>query len=294
MKPWIVYIVFLGILVLWSLCGCTTDVRYMNLKKGSFDIDPPVSVTGIGKNLGRDTMAFSLSVSGNYGDNQRIASKRVWNREKSLTWRTVKEEGYYSDVETTLTMPESKADLSYRLKTYQFTVSFDFWKKWKYTVLHPSIFLNPWPLLSVSYGYNGSFCEFGAFSYLGFSRNKSTFEYNYLHFHQDYMDDWIEEGNGSIDKKNFVRIRAGLGGYSSVYWNGFALTYAPSIYQPWFTNSLSDMYTEFDFPLIINQYIGASAWLGNHWKLSMGVDVISGSKLIGKTITEEMTLSFWM
>ncbi|MFA6342560.1 MAG: hypothetical protein WCX75_06875, partial [Fibrobacteraceae bacterium] len=121
-----------------------------------------------------------------------------------------------------------------------------------------------------------------------------TFEYDYLLLHQDSMDDWIKEGSGSVHKEKFVHMRAGLGGYGSLYWREYALTYAPSIYQPWFTNSLSDMYTQFDFPLIVNQYIGASAWLGNHWKLSMGVNVISGWNLIGKTITEEMTLSFWI
>ena len=146
----------------------------------------------------------------------------------------------------------------------------------------------------MSYGYNGSFCEFGSFSYFGFSKTEASFEYDYLRYHKDYVDDWIEEGSGSVDKEKYIRSRVGLGGYGSLYWKGIALTYAPSIYRPWLTNSLSDMDMEFDFPWIVNQYIGASAWLGDHWKRSMGVNVMSGTKLKGKTIAEEMVLSFWM
>jgi hypothetical protein len=38
------------------------------------------------------------------------------------------------------------------------------------------------------------------------------------------------------------------------------------------------------FPWIVNQYIGASAWFGDHWKLSMGVNVMNGRQLKGRTI----------
>lgn len=57
----------------------------MNLKKGSFDIDHSVSVTGVGKEMDKNSMSFSLAASGNYGDDQHIEHLRRRLEQRKIT-----------------------------------------------------------------------------------------------------------------------------------------------------------------------------------------------------------------
>lgn len=63
----------------------------------------------------------------------------------------------------------------------------------------------------------------------------------------------------------------------------FALTYAPAIYFPWWSVGSFDSHDiTFDFPFILEQYMGASYMLKNKYQISLRTTVFVGENFAGK------------
>jgi len=300
-------ILLAGIFCAVFFTGCATPIyRQGNLTQGSFEIGVPDNFTGIGKELPANSSIKGFSLSLNYTTKEEMKMKNVHNaelNESDIDPLTA------NDNDFTI-MSRTKIE-DFRYKRNRFPVSFAFThlfkaketSSWGY-----SIGLDPGLYARLAGGINKRHFEVGAYFDLGlYDVGDVSFDY--------YECSSITRGSDCTEKsevkhfneKNVRQARLGGGVYTSFYWNGFALSYSPMIYWPTVeqeyelkeTNEYNheetfDFRTRVEQPFVLSQYIGASMWFNEHWKVSLGATFLSSLCFNGGVyLTANSSLGYW-
>ena len=282
--------------------GCSNPIyRQGNLTQGSFEIGVPDNFAGVGKELPANSSIKGFSLSLNYTTEEEMKMKNVHNaelKESDIDPLTADDDDY-----TIMSRTKIK---DFRYKRNRFPVSFAFTHlfkakesfSWGY-----SIGLDPGLYTRIVGGINKKNFEVGAYLDLG------------LYDVGDVSFDYYECTNYTKDKgctetseekhfkeKNVRQARLGGGAYTSFYWNGFALSYSPMIYWPTVAQDydLKDIglydgfRTRVEQPFVLSQYIGASKWFNEHWKVSLGATFLSSLYFNGGVyLTANSSLGYW-
>ena len=287
--------------------GCSNPIyRQGNLTQGTFEIGVPDNFTGVGKELPNNSSIKGFSLSLNYTTKDEMKMKDVHNAE-------LKEsdiDPLVSDDDDYTIMSRTKIK-DFRYKRNRFPVSFAFTHlfkmnselSWGY-----SIGFDPALYARVSGGINKKNFEVGAYFDVGlYNLGDVSFDYYECTSHspKDGCSETSEVKH--FEKKNVRQARLGGGAYTSFYWNGFALSYSPMIYWPTVAQSYDlkeknkynkeetfDFKTRVEQPFVLSQYIGASKWINDHWKLSLGATLLSSLYFnSGAYPTANTSLGYW-
>ena len=273
--------------------GCTNPIyRQGNLTQGTFEIGVPDNFTGIGKELPNNSSIKGLSLSLNYTTKDEMKMKDVHNtglKESDI-------DPLVSDDDDFTIMSRTKIK-DFRYKRNRFPVSLAFTHlfksssdlSWGY-----SLGLDPGLYARVTGGINKKHFEVGAYFDLGlYDLGEVSFDY-YECTTYTKSTGCTETSEVKHFKEKYVwQARLGGGAYTSFYWNSFALSYSPMIYLPAIEQDFG-FRTRVDLPFVLSQYIGASKWINNHWKVSLGATLLSSLYFNGGVYpTANTSLGYW-
>ena len=288
--------------------GCSNPIyRQGNLTQGSFEIGVPDNFAGVGKELPANSSIKGFSLSLNYTTEEEMKMKDVHNaklKESDI-------DPLVSDDDDFTIMSKTKIK-DFRYKRNRFPVSFAFTHQfkakddlsWGY-----SIGLDPGFFTRVFGGVNKQHYEIGAYFDLEFY-DTGDVSFDYYECTSYTLNNGCTETSDvkHFEEKNVRQARLGGGLYTSFYWNGFAVSYSPMIYMPsveqGYESELEDMgaydkenyefRTRVDQPFVLSQYIGASKWINDHWKVSLGTTLLSSLYISdGVYLTVNSSLGYW-
>ena len=256
--------------------GCSNPIyRQGNLTQGTFEIGVPDNFTGVGKELPNNSSIKGFSLSLNYTTKDEMKMKDVHNAE-------LKE----SDIDPLV----SDLFKSSNALSGGYSIGFD-----------PGLYAR------VSGGINKEHFEVGAYFDLGlYDLGDVSFDYYECTTYTKSTGCTETSEVKHFKEKNVWQVRLGGGAYTSFYWNSFALSYSPMIYLPTieqgyelkeqgvYKEETFDFRTRVELPFVLSQYIGASKWINNHWKVSLGATLLSSLYFNGGVYpTANTSLGYW-
>lgn len=251
----------------------------MSVKKGSFEIDNPQNFAGVGKEFPSNSSIRSFTFYGAYVPDDDLKMSEVWNVKRCAHEDAGECIGYE-------TVPRSKVDFVFDLSRFPLGFSYTHLYKEQIRVSGFSLGLTPSPYVRFIFGMNQNHWETGFYGSLGLEYNEASYEL------QACYHDWDENGifsvtcrNSEAKNKKISNILYGFGGYASFNLKPFAISYSPAISHPWSSRELpvggsrsflDQVNVTIEYPLLLTQYVGLSFWIGEHWKLSAGSNLMSG------------------
>ena len=259
------------VLCIFALClsGCGS-FNQLNVQSGEFDVYIPSVFTGAGYTVKKDSSAKRISAQIKIQKEENLKLNKIWNKEVSGDDKT---------------LPKEEANIAYRLKNFPVTVSYDYMTKGELWLASLGTGLDPFPYFRAYTGLNSSHFETGIGFQIDFGKYRYSLEGDWLRHCDTFEGDYdCGDGHLSVDEKARFSFTAVLGAYVGfIITKELALTYAPAIYFPWWSiGSFDNHDITFDFPFILEQYMGASYVLKNKYQISIGTTVYVGENFAGK------------
>lgn len=299
------------VFVLWGmvlaifLVGCGTPYyNQANITKGLFEINVPQNFTGAGKNFSENTVLRNFSLALNFSPHSRINMRGVWNDKLSVS----DYDPLVSDDNDHKILPKQKIeDFKFKRGHFPLEVSYTHMRKYKILVSGYSFGLGANDYARLFLGINKENFELGIFGDIGFSLGEATFDYQVCDegaFREGWCEDPME---GHIDEESVLMTNSLVGTYGSVYWNGIGLSYSASIFVPGLKNEYERIVKKSEIVkdkesfyirvqnglFLLNQYMGASTWIGEHWKFSVGATALSNLYLDEFYWTANTSVGYW-
>lgn len=188
-------------------------------------------------------------------------------------------------------------DFYYKRNRFPVSASFTYLKKYEFFVHGFSVGINPDVYARYVLGVNAERFEVGGFVDAGinfFSENSFDF-YECVRYSPEGCLEFSEIKH--LDNEGGWRLGAGL--YASLFVGRFALSYSPSIYHN--KGNLEDAdYEGVDWlefrvnePFVLSQYMGASVWVHDHWKVTFGVTALSPLNFDDLYWTINSSVGYW-
>lgn len=281
-----VFALFVVVMALLTFSGC--GQHNMNIIEGEFGISIPRTFSGLGKELPKDSTIYSLNLSANYTLDSRIPLNDVWNDKVRC--------GFANSLQ------HSKADMDYKIRNFPVSFSFTYFHKENIRTTGLSLYLDPFPSIEFLYGLNNTHLEAGAVSYVGIDINKAFYNYYALYKDSGILNNSDSEGNREGEETHYLwHFKLSFGGYISGHWNNFAVTYSPTIYQPYALqydlpideDSKNDYDVSFVFPFLLQHYGGISFWATDHIRLSAGATLFSSLEFDDFYWTINSNIGYW-
>ena len=238
------------------LVSCAADK--MNVERGTFQAIKPPNIYGNNRYLAKDTN-YTISYDANIGKTKTIALPGIMNEHN------------------TEDLPNTPANINYRL--IENTLGLQFYRAIKndysfYFGLGGGIQNFPYGFLI--FGHNRKFFEIGGSAYWGLTIDRASYEGRW-----DY--------EVRLKDLKVLHSYGGLTGYTSFYWEKFAINYSASIANPWLTDELPVLHgnsnhntdISFWFPFLLMQDIGIS-YTPSKIKYRLGVNQITGIEFPGQ------------
>jgi hypothetical protein len=255
------------------IASCATSK--MNVEKGTFQAVKPPNIYGNNRYLANDAN-YIISYDANIGKNKTVPLPGITNE--------------YTSCIDNLCLQKTPANINYRL--IENTLGIQFHKTTKYyndCYFGWGIGVQNQPYGFLMLGYNGEFFEIGGTAFWGLTVGKASYEGWWY-----YYDDFTMGIRPNTEIFEYIKFKdvtifhsyGGLVGYTSFYWEKFALNYAASITNPWLVDELpagffEDADISFSFPALLMQDIGIS-YAPNKIKYRLGVNQITGIKFPGQ------------
>lgn len=252
------------------LTGCF-GTSGISLSKGNYDIEPPPSIHGAMRHIGKNDSTRIAIASFGAGKSKRFAG-RIHNDSQRA--------GANDNIE----LPEMDGQITYNLPMLSY-----FWE-WRdiYGTDQGNEWgagfgLFPYPYVHLFGAINTSISEVGAFALLNASIESVDYEGVAVEAPGTYRD--YELGDYDDSPRNVhetdrlvLRGNAEIGAFLNFFIKDFTLSYVPSVYFPWlFWNDLGEYNTTFFYPMLLMQDLQINY---NFAKWSVGVgfkDIVSNS-----------------
>lgn len=295
----------LAMLFIVLLVGCGTPVyRQGIVNKGSFEIGVPENFAGVGKAIPENSTINSFSVGFDYTTSAEMKVRGVKNSELKLS----DYDPLYGGSDNDFTVIKETKVKSFKYKRNRFPLSASYTRlTQKSSEFYGfSAGVDPEPYGRFIFGANKESFEFGGYVDLElgvFGIGDVTVDYYeclYVYSKEERCSERTEERHFETDDGAFWR--AGLGFFASYFVKNFALSYSPYLYKPhlqeFFDIKDEDgISAEFGIPVIypwvLSQYAGASLWLNEHWKVSLGVTVLNSLDFDDFFLTANGSIGFW-
>ena len=272
-----------------TLTGCTT--RFMSVKEGDFDVTLHPELKGAEYNMKENSSIRRVAVNIHKIENQKTKLSKVWTGSAFVCDGDV----YCSDdVAADEILEPGRADISYVFKSWPVSISLEWLEKSQIRFISYGFGLDPAPYGKVSVGLNGRWGEIGMAAYLGFDYSNTNYVYEGISASGCNIQTCPEPTHdiSSYNNEQF-HLRGGFGGYASVFFGSFALTYSPSVQSPWlWTIELggdpsgfadwippSEYELTFEFPFYFSHYFGFTWTYREKMQFSAGLTVVNGIQL---------------
>lgn len=297
--------VALAMLLFVLLVGCSNPTyRQGVVNRGTFEIGVPENFAGAGKTLPENSSINSFSVGFDYTTSAEMKVRGVKNSELKLSDY---DPLYYGSDDDFIVVKETKVEsFKYKRNRFPLTASYTRLTKKLSEFYGFSVGIDPEPYGRFIFGANKESFEFGGYVDLGLGvfgiGDVSVDYYECLHGYskEERCTERTEEKYFEVNDAGFWR--AGLGAFASYFVKNFALSYSPYLYKP-FLQEFFDIKdedgisSEFGIPVIypwvLSQYVGASLWLNEHWKVSLGVTVLNSLDFDDFFLTANGSIGFW-
>lgn len=298
-----VYAALSTVFIAISLIGCgETYIKQGNVTNGVFEVNVPDNFSGIGKNVTQHSSVHNINLGLDYTTQEKMKMSGAFN--DKLQYSDYDDLVGENNKQNYDILPKTKIkDFKYSRYRFPISLSFTSIDKEESFVHGYTIGFDPGIYWRYILGVNKEFFEAGGF----FDLSLNPFADNSFDFYEcTTREKGCEEKSEikHLDQDNNSQGRWGLGAFASAYYGRFALSYSPAIY--FYTNSMteeeykSDKYdgtAELRFrltqPPILSQYIGASSWIADKWKFSLGAKVLSPIDLNDFYWSINTSIGYW-
>ena len=264
------------------MSGCT--IRAMSLYKGDFEAPAYHNFVGVGKNLQENSGISNITLSGVYVPDRSMRIHGLYNEPEDCDSEA--KDCYFT---------KSRIKFRYNLDRFPVMASYTHLYKWQKIIAGVGVGVSKYLQGRFIFGMNDKNYEFGAYGDIGYGFGEGKYSYKQRAY--DLFGD--EYGEYRYSDKYIGHFVSAFGGYASLYYGSFGVTYSPALYAPWRTRELpisesyEDFDTFFDFPKIISQYIGLSVWITDHWKFTSGATFLTPVNMDQLVVTGNSSIGFW-
>lgn len=265
------------------LCSCA--VRELALTEGEFEAPVPHNFIGVGRYLPESSTINSITLSGAYVPSATLRVRGLKNEPEDCN-----EE--YTDCD----FIKGHIDFLYRLDRFPVMASFTRLYKSRIAIAGFAAGISKYMYARFIFGMNNKNYELGMYGDLGYGFSKGAYSYKQREYS---LFESLEYGESSYSDDNIGHFVTAFGGFASIYYGNFGVTYSPTLYAPWRRRDLpikedyEDFDTFFDFPKIVSQYVGISYWITDHWKLSYGGTFLTPVGFNDVAITANTSIGYW-
>lgn len=257
--------------------SCTKTYYNANIDSGKFDVYTPSPFYGAGTYIFPNTHYFRGSLSVFPKKQEHLVSFGETENSQVMAVGGM----HASDVEV---VPQSEADLYYKLTNYYITGHIDFFQTINALEFGGRLGLNPYPYGLVTIGVNNIAVEAGGFLQFGISKNSIECEGVYGIAKYDQMEyEWNHSLNNYSEDTQSTNSNISVGFFFNYFISNYlSLNFSNSLFMPWLfkttlpisgTDAEKDFDISIDFPFIITQYVGASTLLFGNIQLSPGISL---------------------
>ena len=272
-----------GLFFAVAFTGCASKDR-IELVDGTFGGPIPKENHGVGREVPAHSSLYGFTVSGNYFMDREVEMS-AHNKDTSFS--------------ETVHMPDSRADVTYRLPKYSGSIDFEMLHKYE-------MFMSGFGLgvefgeykslyLQFMFGLNGPHYELGIYGNavfaLGVESSFRGYKYTAAYTDMGYHHEAFKSSELSEIPDKKLQPFGTLGAFAGVYWGPVGLNASVSYVSPW-SGMEDDLLLTIKFPTMISLYTGASLWIGKSWKVSAGPTFVLGGE--DPAIALGGSLEYWI
>lgn len=251
--------------------------RYRHVEMVEIEVPPAPEIRGADGYQKPNTKNWRLAASVQVGSEEDAKISGLKNKPKSCR------ETAHCESSSGVQIQED-VDATYRTTGPIFNADFEFLRKYDLLLWSWGVGWQQGPFGKLSFGVNTRWFEFGGFFGLWTFYRDAAYgggEYRCVRYYTD-----TPSGPYHLEKDDFDSHSTSLGiallygGYASVYWKSFSLTYSANFYRPnmnystW--TSEEENYADFELPIVITEYIMLGYRLTDHVTLRAGASNVFG------------------